>query len=227
MEIVRKKLRIYLISFLFGFFSFNNAKANDCRGFYLDANMGYLTTDWQKSGLFPYIQVPNFTLAFNNFEQSKGGFVYGMDLGYLINRYMGFEIGVYSLPTVNAQFTINTTPNILIRGWDTINNWMADTAAKIIIPLPCIRNLDVFAKFGGAYRNVQFRGRDQQNNNVDLNGLSFMGGAGLQYQISSLLSIQGQWLYLDSYTHVSQNVSITIPSANLFMASLGINLHNL
>lgn len=219
---LKKCLCIFIIA-LFGLVILKNAIANNDHGFYLDGNIGYLTTDWQKSGLFPYIVVPDFTLTFDNFKNSKGGFAYGMDVGYLINRYIGFEIGGYILPTVNAYFIINKFPNITIQGWDNITNWLAYSAGKFTMPI--IHNLGIILKIGPAYRNIEFRGRDQQNNNLDLNGLSCIGGAGLQYRLSSLLSIEAQWLHVSSYSIISQNV--TVPSANLFMGTLEINLSNL
>lgn len=207
----------------FGLIIQKNAFASNCNGFYLDGNIGYLTTDWQKTGLFPHIEVPNFILTFDRFKNSNGSFTYGTDVGYMINRYLGFEIGGYMLPTVHAHFIINTVPDVTILEWDNITNWLAYSAGKFKVPLA--HHVDIFLKIGAAYRDVEFRGRDQHNNNLDLNGLSCVSGGGIQFYLSAFLSVEAQWLHVSGYSNILQNV--TLPSADLFMGALEINLSNL
>jgi len=188
-------------------------------GFYIDGNVGYASTDWLNSGLFPSIVVPNFSLNFTNFKNGHGGFTYGMDVGYLFNRSIGIEMGGMVLPAVSANYIINTIPNITITGVDNISNWFVYSAGKFILP---IKNFDVFFKAGAAYRDVKFRGQDEHNNNLDLNGLSFIGGSGAEYHLNSSWSVEAQWMYVTGYTNVNQGIKV--PAVNLIAVGLEFNL---
>ncbi len=187
--------------------------------FYIDGNVGYASTNWLNSGLFPSIVVPNFSLNFDNFKNGRGGFTYGMDVGYLFNRCIGVEMGGMVLPQVSAKYIINTVPNITITGTDNISNWLVYSAGKFILP---INKFDVFFKAGAAYRDVKFRGQDEHNNNLDLNGLSFIGGSGAEYHLNSSWSIAAQWMYVSGYTTVTHGVEV--PAVNLLVVGLEFNL---
>lgn len=219
-------MRNHLYHFIvlgFGLIAMNEVSALCCNnGFYLNGNIGYARTDWEKSGLFPSIVVPNFSLKFDNFRNSRNGFVYGTNAGYLFNRFVGVEMGGYVLPEVKAHYTINTVPAITIKGWDNLTHWLLYSAGKFILPM---NQFDLFFKAGAAYRNVKFRGQDQHNNNLDINDLSFIGGGGIQYHLSSVWNVEAQWLHVSGYTNTFPNVAM--PAADLFVASLGINLNNL
>jgi opacity protein-like surface antigen len=187
----------------------------DYSGVYVDFGLGYALVNWKDAS----------TGAFNNFSPTvtggtssngNGGFSFGVDVGYQINRYLGLEFGWYYLPKVKGNTDVMPALQPL-----TIKSWAAYLALKGMVPIT--RKLDIFVKVGPAYRYLRYSatgstmsGFGSQSNQY----WTLMAGAGLQYWLDENWVVAVQYIYIG---HCAETAKITrqAPAANLVLVNLG------
>ncbi len=198
--------------------------------YYIEGSAGWAFSNWTDS--LNYI-FPSPTSS--QLNRLKGGFTYGGDAGYKFNRYFSIEAGAFSLPKVD--YTINSlTSTYTAIDSGTMSNWLIDFAGKVTLPIRPIPSLDIFGKFGIAYRAGNFTDNEILNGDAitvikpsvfDL--LEPVIGGGLQYHINEMWSINAQYLFVPygilSTTILGPNQAdhISIPSAQMVTGGISFN----
>jgi len=187
----------------------------DYSGVYVDMGLGYVNVDWSGSsiGAFNNFSAAVMGAATNN---ADGGFTFGGDIGYQINRYVGFEFGWYSLPKVTGLSDVTPmTPALILK------SWLAYAALKGMIPIS--GKLDIFGKVGIAYRSLRYTGAASITSGFggQINQFwSYVFGAGLQYWLSENWVVATQYLYFSDSSNTSF-VTRQGPAANMVTLNLG------
>jgi len=204
--------------------------SNPYNKFYIEGDAGWASSNWRDS--LNYI-FPSQTST--QFSKLNSGFAYGGDIGYNLNRYFSIEAGAFGLPKVGYTIQSATT-TYTANDSGTISNWLIDIAGKATLPIEQISGLDLFGKFGIAYRAGNFTDTDIFNgvaNTViqpsvfDL--LEPIVGGGLQYHINQRWSINAQYLFVPygilSTTILGPNQAdhISIPSAQILTGGISFN----
>ena len=191
------------------------AEPVDYSGVYVDHGIGYAKVNWSTSTLGVF---NNFNSAVIGITTSNGdgGFSFGGDVGYQINRYLGFEFGWFHLPKVKGNSDIAVTLPPLI-----LKSWVAYAALKAMAPI--WGKLDIFAKVGGSYRYLRFS--DTASITTGFGGQNdqfwaVMFALGLQYWLDQNWVFAVQYLHFAESAHRS-NVNLQAPAAHLMMATLG------
>lgn len=198
------------------------AEAIDYSGVYVDLAAGYAGVKWSGAT----IGVLNgFSTAITGGPTSNGdgSFSYGVDVGYQINRYLGFEFAWYYLPKVMGTSDVAAAlPDV------TIKTWVAYAALKVMVPI--WGKLDVFAKIGPSYRYLRYSG--QGSSNAGFGGQSdqywkVMYAAGFQYWLNQNWVISLQYLQFPKYARgdtanrTTPRVNRQAPTAHIYVATVG------
>ncbi|MDP1573718.1 MAG: outer membrane beta-barrel protein [Coxiellaceae bacterium] len=145
---------------------------------YIDAQLGYASTN-----------TADYTLAGVSVVDNKnGGFAGGVDMGYTFTRNIALEAGWLYLP--NAGFA---NPTNTVTG--QVRSWVLYAAAKFSAEV--MENLDLFAKAGVGYRNL----------NWSLNGANSSGNYWLPLMAAGIEYTYGSWLFGAQYTFITGNSS--------------------
>lgn len=199
---------IFLVNAAFADATQDAQNSNAHLGMYIDANLGYVSSDWSSFtkegyGAFSFLGLTPTT-------HEKGGFTYGLDLGYQFSLYLGLELGGFSLPKVEGDSLEVSTPYYYAVG-------------KLIFPL--YNRLALIGKLGAAYRMVRYQGEARQSpysgNKHEIKGLY---GAGLQYHVTTNFYFSGQWLQMRQSKDGSINTAKSnkqVPTMNQFFLGLG------
>ena len=197
---------------------------------YLDGSLGWASTDWRNS--LNYIFPSQTATQFNHLNS---GFTYGGDLGYQFNHYFSLEVGALGLP--NVSYTIQSkTHTYTSNDTGSISNWLVDLAGKVTLPIPTVSGLDIFGKFGVAYRAGNFTDEEILTGTASLpiqptvfDILEPILGGGLQYRLNKHWAINGQYLFVPygilSTTILGPNGAdhISIPTAQIVTGGISFN----
>ena len=195
--------------------------------FYIEGAVGGAFSNWSDS--LSYIFPSPTSSQFTNLD---AGFTFGGDVGYKFNRYFSIEAGAFSLPKVN--YTIQSKTNTYTAtDSGSISNWLIDLAGKVTLPVASISGLDMFGKFGMAYRAGNFTDNETFNGGATtlirpsvFDILEPVVGSGLQYAINDSWAVNAQYLYVPygilSTTILGPNQAdhISIPAAQLLTGGI-------
>lgn len=191
------------------------------RGFYIDGDIGYASVDWLSP--LSFIEVGN--IYFGSDSNRRGGFTFGGDIGYQVNRFLAIEFGSYYLPQVNFA---HIGSDFLLLNTFKIDSWLFYAAGKLMAPVPFIDNLDIFFKAGAAFRSVHINSfiiSEQATSGQSESNLNAMLGVGLQYHFTENFSINGQWLHVAEGGvrpgDTGLSTSFPTPADNLFIFGFG------
>lgn len=178
---------------------------------YLEGNAGYAQSNWQNvSGfVWPFFRNINRDHDFGN------GFTYGFDGGLMVNSYLGAEVGWYNLPSARGNGSGLFPFGV---GGLRLNSWFAYAAGKFAAPI--FRNIEVFGKIGGAYRNFTYQGVAAPLAGRSNNYWSPLFGAGAQYDWDSSWTLDAQYLHVSGYRETNR-ITRRAPAANLYTIGLG------
>ena len=202
---------------------------------YLDGTLGWASSDWMNSLNYVFPSQTSTQLS-----HASNGFVYGGDLGYYLNRHFSIEVGAMGLPKANygiqsAGLSAAGT-SYLAQDNGSISNWLVDLAGKVTFPVTTLSGLELFGKFGVAYRAGNFTDYEVLNGTpvgliqpsvFDL--LEPIVGGGLQYRMNEHWSINTQYLFAPygilSTTILGPNQAdhISIPSLQTVTGGLSFN----
>ena len=161
---------------------------------YIEASLGYVASDWDTTLDFIFPDAID-----RDVSNQSGGFAWGGVIGYQVKKYLALEVGGYGLPSVD--YDIHSKDDINDTG--EISHWFVYMAPKVNVPIPGIPGLDIFGKFGLAYRVGDFSDHQYvdgvENNEVvssPYNLLEAIMGAGLQYDFNQNWSASAQYLFL-------------------------------
>ena len=159
---------------------------------YIDAQLGYAQTN-------------NDVFLGNAVVDNKnGGFTGGVDMGYTFTRNIALEAGWLYLPNTGIS-TVDFNGQV--------RSWLIYAAAKFSAEV--MENLDLFAKAGVGYRDL----------NYSFNGHNSTGNYWLPLMAAGLEYTYGSWLFGAQYTFVTGNSSKTIndngTKANLYTGFVG------
>ena len=199
-------------------------------GFYIEGVAGWTASRWTDS--LNYIFQSQTSSQFSKLD---GGFTYGGDIGYKWNNYFSIEAGALGLPNVN--YTIQSaTDTYTAYDSGTISSWLVDIAGKVTLPIAPISGLDLFGKFGIAYRAGKFTDNEIFNGEINtlnqpsvFNILEPILGGGLQYHINANWSLSAQYLFIPygilSTTDIGplQADHISIPAAQIVTGGIRFN----
>lgn len=163
------------------------ALASD-NGAYIGVGLGHLWSDWSHMAT----SNPNLTGV-----DGTGGFNFGLDLGYQWNQYIAAEFGYVYFPSAG-----------------NLSAYATYLAGKLMVDLP--HNVDIFAKAGIAYHDLDHSGDTHYFNPV------FACGFG--YAFIENLSMDIQYMYFagdDSLNKLSIN---KVPRASSLTVGLTYNL---
>jgi len=187
----------------------------DYSGVYVDLGFGYAFVNWKDASIG----------AFNNFSSTvtggtssngNGGFSFGVDVGYQINRYLGLELGWYYLPKVRGNTDVTPALQPL-----TLKSWFAYLALKGMLPIT--RKFDFFVKVGPAYRALRYSGTGSTM--IGFGGQTnqywtVMAGGGFQYWLDENWVVALQYIYVGRCGQTS-NITRQAPGANLALVNVG------
>ncbi len=170
------------------------------QGIYADGLVGYGISNWSSS---PALNPSNTVTNDGN------GAVFGGDLGFSFNSYLGTEMGAYYIPTVNE--TINGGQP----GTGTLDSWAAYFAGRLMFPISREYNLTGFLKVGPVFRRVIASGQPGGNNpsisSEALSGWKTLVGAGLQYRWNTDWLVSLQYLYFQGGTFSTSGTNEGLP----------------
>ena len=203
--------------------------------FYIEGDIGYTFSNWT----IPF----NYLFPLQTYSSStnfSGGFTGGGDLGYKLNKYFSIELDAFDLPTV--KYNVNSsTSTYTASDSGSVSNWLLGFSGKLTVPIAQISGLDIFGKFGVAYRagtnkdndilNVVGSGYGTQNIFVQPTSFSVVEpifGGGLQYHLNEHWVINAQYLYappgIVSTTVLGPNEAdhSSIPQIQIVTAGIGL-----
>lgn len=175
---------------------------------YIEANVGYAQTDWRRFSVTPFA-----TFGSN----SRGGFSFGADIGYMILRELGIEFGWQYLPTVNGATAAVPFFPFTADGSLCLSSWFGYLAAKVSVPIG--DSLDLYGKIGAAYRNLRWR-------DVGAAGISTQGywrpywAAGFSYAFNSSWFVAVQYAHLGAYVRATPYAR-RAPNVSLYTFHVG------
>jgi OmpA-OmpF porin, OOP family len=186
------------------------------QGVYVEGYVGYALNRYDMNRPGP------FSLAGTTLSSNKsGGFTFGFDVGYQFTRHLALELGWFYLPRVKGNGVVLNANNALVNaGQVKVNSWFAYLAGKFNVPVPMVDNLDVFGKFGVAYRNLNYSAAAGTVFTNDTGYWTPMFAAGLQYMFTPAWSATFQWIHLPGYFKATP-ASRQAPNANLFLFGIG------
>jgi opacity protein-like surface antigen len=213
-----KKIRLFVL----GFFLITATKAicfdtwedsvctdcSPCPRYYIEGDLGYAFSDWTTTinHLFPAQTDSYSAVNIRKFSNKRHGFCWGGDVGYRLNRDFAIEVGAFSLPTVRYNIRSGTEDSVT-QDKGKFHHWLVYFAGKVIFPVPLLQGLDLFGKFGIAYRAGKITDNETTSNETtsgEVNAKNLTGyfkilqpilGAGAQYYITKSWSINAQYLF--------------------------------
>ena len=218
---LKKHISLIAISLLLGssIASADGNPCSDCPCFtphlYVEGHAGYAFNDWKTSlddafqPLTP--EEEGTTIIIHNNAKHHDGLAGGGGIGYQFNPYFALEFGGFACRKVDYEcFTQSTieTHEQSARSKGSITNWFLYSAAKLTWSPRWISELDLFAKFGVAFRYGKIKNKNvsfdsaitpettRLSQSSDMSFPSAIVGGGLQYWICDWLSINAQYLYL-------------------------------
>lgn len=176
---------------------------------YVEVNLGYVQSNWRSFAITPFVSFG---------DNINGGFTFGFALGYNFMKHFSAEIGWDWIPEAKGSTAAVNNNNL------TVQSWIFYLAGKLDVPL--MDNLDLFGKFGAAYRSLDWAGAAAVGAPV----ATIPGGsqsywspffaAGGQYAFNDNLYMTLQWKHV-SANNDGGNASEAAPSANFYTAGLG------
>jgi hypothetical protein len=182
----------------------------------------HLGVNWDLYGGYAFSNWSSFTNGGNGAwayiggisprSHAKGGFNIGGDLGYQIIRYLGMEFGYYYFKQVDGDNLSVQTPYFY-------------AAAKVGYPFLANDDLSIFAKFGMAYRVIEYGGGARQGvYNNKRYSFNFLYGLGVQYYFTRKWKASAQWLEIPKNTNGGPNTtksSRQVPRTDQLLLGLG------
>lgn len=188
-------------------------------GVYIDLAAGFASVDWVHFGqgsFDGYSVVMGTGTVGSVTSNGHGGFTYGFDAGYQVNKYFGIEGGWFDLPTVKGTSDVSVVLPSL-----RTSSWFAYLALKLIVPIT--DHFQAFAKVGGGYRSLKHSNTATTVPGfgpTSTNYISGVAGGGLQYWFGDHWTIAVQDLYMFKNTS-GGSISRRAPGANLVLGSVG------
>lgn len=171
------------------------APAPSYQAVYVEGNVGYAFQNW--AGIAGAVVTSN----------RRGGFTGGVDVGYQWSRYLAAELGWFWLP--RARFGG-------IAGAPRVTSWFAYLAAKMMVPLPWVDNLDLFMKAGISWHRLSARLVGLAATAGTLNLWRPVFAVGLQY------TFYQNWMANAQFMFVPGAVSFVNPVPHAYLLTVGL-----
>lgn len=152
--------------------------------FYVQGQVGYATTNWQKQ----------LDSGSTNWTKPNGGFTWGVDAGYMWTQNLGLEVGYFMFPEASNSGTVLGVAN------GSIDSWALYGAVKFAVPI--YPNLDIYAKAGVSYNRAKWGGTGTLTGTsgaattvpVTYHNWGFVGGAGVDYTFDNNIFVNVQYM---------------------------------
>lgn len=194
--------------------------------FYVEANIGYAHQDYthQAANRLTVKRTAKPT-AGSQGHDVRGGSVYGVDLGFLFNQYIGFEFGWTDLPRSVETIPFGAVLVGFPTGFEVRNAGAVWAVFKLVAPLT--KKLNAFFKAGVSYKygDLIF----QNVNSVSIDDLRPVFGAGAAFHFAQKWIASLSWMRFmggTSYSPFSYSASVSVvtPASDIVMFSLGYKL---
>jgi len=170
--------------------------------FYAELGLGFAETAYEDFDASAFS-------VFNDIDNANGGMSYAGDFGYQFMPHMAVELGGGMLPELKINDA--SAQNTKLSSWYAYGAGRIDTAVMN-------DKLDVFSKFGLAYRSGSAKNDGTLDDSETWYAPFF--GAGASYSVRDNIYVALEYNFIGSQNDSEHDFG-TVPSANIYLGKVG------